>query len=82
MESNSYERLKSIQRSLIELSNSLEEQYDKMKQECVDEIVGYIRNHETQKNEMAALYDKILNSDTMRMTWIKNKLPWYITRFF
>ena len=82
MESNSYERLKSIQRSLIELSNSLEDQYDKMKQECVDEIVGYIRNHETQKNEMAALYDKILNSDTMRMTWIKNKLPWYITRFF
>lgn len=82
MESNSYERLKSIQRSLMGLSNSLEEQYDKMRQECVDEIVGDIRNHITQKNEMAALYDKILNSNTMRMIWIKNKLPWYITRFF
>ena len=36
---NSYERLKSIQTSLSELSNSLEEQYYKMRQECMDEII-------------------------------------------
>lgn len=78
---NSYERLKSIQTSLTELSNSLEEQYCKMYQECRDEIINDRRKYETKKNEMYSLYEKILDSDSMRMTWIKNKLPWYITRF-
>lgn len=78
---NSYERLKSIQTSLSELSNSLEEQYCKMRQECMDEIIEDRKEYVTKKNEMYSLYEKILNSDSMRMTWIKNKLPWYITKF-
>lgn len=36
---NSYEGLKSIQASLSELSKSLDEQYYKMRQECMDEII-------------------------------------------
>ena len=78
---NSYERLKSIQTSLIELSNSLDEQYCKMYQECRDEIINDRREYETKKNEMYSLYEKISDSDSMRMTWIKNKLPWYIIKF-
>jgi len=79
---NSYERLKSIQRSLIELGNSLEEQYTLMQKECLDEIVDDMREHATQHSEMSALYNKIANDSNMRMTWIRNKLPWYITYFF
>ena len=78
---NSYERLKSIQTSLIELSNSLDEQYCKMYQECRDEIINDRREYETKKNEMYSLYEKISDSDSMRMTWIKKKLPWYIIKF-
>ena len=78
---NSYERLKSIQTSLTELSNSLEEQYYKMYQECRDEIINDRREYVTQKNEMYSLYEKLENNTSMRMTWIKNKLPWYIIKF-
>lgn len=78
---NSYERLKSIQTSLSELSNSLEENYYKMCQECMDEITEDKREYETKKNEMYSLYEKISDSYSMRMTWIKNKLPWYIIKF-
>ena len=46
---NSYERLKSIQTSLTELSNSLEEQYYKMYQECRDKIINDRREYETRK---------------------------------
>lgn len=78
---NSYERLKSIQTSLSELSKSLDEQYYKMRQECMDEIIEDRREYETKRNEMYSLYKKISDNDSMRMTWIKNKLPWYITKF-
>ena len=78
---NSYERLKSIQTSLSELSNSLDEQYCKMRQECMDEIIEDRKEYVTKKNEMYSLYEKIYENDSMRMTWIKNKLPWYITKF-
>ena len=78
---NSYERLKSIQTSLSELSNSLDEQYCKMRQECMDDIIEDRKEHVTKKDEMFSLYEKISESNTMRMTWIKNKLPWYITKF-
>lgn len=78
---NSYERLKSIQASLSELSKSLDEQYYKMRQECMDEIIEDKKEHVTKKNEMCSLYEKISESNSMRMTWIKNKLPWYITKF-
>lgn len=78
---NSYERLKNIQISLSALSNSLEEQYYKMRQECMNEIIEDRKEYATKKNEMYSLYEKISDSNSMRMTWIKNKLPWYITRF-
>lgn len=78
---NSYERLKSIQTLLSELSNSLEENYYKMRQECMDEITEDKKEYATKKNEMYLLYEKISKNNSMRMTWIKNKLPWYITKF-
>lgn len=78
---DSYERLKSIQASLSELSKSLDEQYCKMRQECMNEIIEDRKEYVTKKNEMYSLYEKISESDSMRMTWIKNKLPWYITKF-
>lgn len=82
---DSYERLKSIQASLSELSKSLDEQYCKMRQECMQECMNEIiedrKEYVTKKNEMYSLYEKISESDSMRMTWIKNKLPWYITKF-
>lgn len=82
MDKNSYEHLKSIQKSLIELGNSLEEQYILIKKECMDEVIDKVREHETQHSEMSALYNKIENDYMMRMAWIRNKLPWYITCFF
>lgn len=30
---------------------------------------------------MCLLYEKLENNDKERMKWIKNKLPWYITKF-
>ena len=78
---NSYERLKRIQTSLSELSKNLDEQYCKMRQECMDEIIEDKKEHVIKKNEMCSLYEKISESNSMRMTWIKNKLPWYITKF-
>lgn len=78
---NSYERLKSIQTSLSELSKSLDEQYCKMRQECMDEIIEDRKEYVTKKNEMYSLYEKISESNSMRITLIKNKLPWYIAKF-
>lgn len=78
---NSYERLKSIQTSLSELSKSLDEQYCKMRQECMDEIIEDRKEYVTKKNEMYSLYEKISESNSMRITMIKNKLPWYIAKF-
>lgn len=78
---NSYERLKSIQTSLSELSKSLDEQYCKMRQECMDEIIEDRKEHVIKKNEMYSLYEKISESNSMRITLIKNKLPWYIAKF-
>ena len=31
--------------------------------------------------QMHMLYEKLENNTQMRLTWIKNKLPWYITKF-
>ena len=47
--------------------------------DCID--IEDRKEHVTKKNEMCSLYEKISESNTMRMTWIKNKLPWYITKF-
>ena len=30
---------------------------------------------------MYSLYENISDSDSMRMTWIKKKMPWYIIKF-
>ena len=60
---NSIERLKSIQLSLSELSNSLEETYFKMRQECKNEIIKDIKTHDTKKNEMYNLYEQLSNSE-------------------
>ena len=46
---NSYERLKSIQASLSELSKSLDEQYYKMRQECINEIIEDRKEYVTKK---------------------------------
>lgn len=35
----SYERMKAFQKSLMELSNEVEDQYLKMRKECIEEIV-------------------------------------------
>ena len=78
---NSIERLKSIQLSLSELSNSLEETYFKMRQECKDEIIKDIKTHDTKKDEMRNLYEQLSNSEQRRINWIKNRLPWYVTIF-
>ena len=77
----SYEQLKNIQEQLISLSDSLENMYDAMRNECMKEIVDDKQKYVTQKNEMYSLYEKLENNASMRMTWIKNKLPWYITKF-
>lgn len=77
----SYEQLKNIQEQLTSLSDSLGNMYGAMRNECMKEIVDDKQKYVTQKNEMYSLYEKISESDSMRMTWIKNKLPWYITKF-
>ena len=79
---NSYEQLKNTQDSLFALADSLENMYHSMKNECMKELVDDKQIHITQKNEMYALYEKLENNMSMRMIWIKNKLPWYLTKFF
>ena len=77
----SYEQLKNIQDQLTSLSDSLENMYGAMRNECIKEIVDDKQKYVTQKNEMYSLYEKLENNTSMRMTWIKNKLPWYIIKF-
>ena len=77
----SYEQLKNIQEQLTSLSDSLGNMYGAMKNECMKEIVDDKQKYVTQKNEMYSLYEKLENNTSMRMTWIKNKLPWYIIKF-
>lgn len=77
----SYEQLKNIQEQLTSLSDSLENMYGVMRNECIKEIVDDKQKYVTQKNEMYSLYEKLENNTSMRMTWIKNKLPWYIIKF-
>lgn len=81
MKNNSIERMQSIQSSLLGLSDSLEDMYYKMRKELMDEIFDEKRKLIVQKNEMSNLYDKLSDSHKMRLIWIKNKLPWYITAF-
>lgn len=81
----SYEQLKNIQDQLTSLSDGLRNMYVAMKNECMREIISDKQKDKqkyiTQKNEMYSLYEKLENNASMRMTWIKNKLPWYITKF-
>ena len=77
----SYEPLKNIQDQLRSLSDSLMNMYGTMRIECTREIVDDKQKYVTQKNEMYSLYEKLEGNMSMRMTWIKNKLPWYITKF-
>ena len=77
----SYEQLKNIQGQLTSLSDSLENMYGAMRDECVKEIIDNKQKCIIQKNEMYSLYKKLEGNMSMRMTWIKNKLPWYITKF-
>lgn len=78
---NSIEKMQSIQRSLLGLSDSIEDMYYKMRKELMDEIIDDKRKCIVQKNEMSNLYNKLSESHTMKQRWIKNKLPWYITAF-
>ncbi len=78
---NSYEELKNTQDILFSLADNLGNIYQSMKNECMKELVDDKINHVTQKNEMYTLFKKLENNMSMRMTWIKNKLPWYITKF-
>lgn len=77
----SYEQLKNIQEQLTSLSDGIRNMYVAMKNECMREIIDDKQKYVTQKNEMYSLYEKLENNASMRMTWIKNKLPWYITKF-
>lgn len=77
----SYEQLKNIQDQLTSLSDSIRNMYVAMKNECMREIFDDKQKYVTQKNEMYSLYEKLDGNMSMRMTWIKNKLPWYITKF-
>lgn len=77
----SYEQLENIQNQLTSLSDSIRNMYVAMKNECMREIFDDKQKYVTQKNEMYSLYEKLEGNMSMRMTWIKNKLPWYITKF-
>lgn len=80
-EQKSYEQLKSIQASLYELSDNLEKQYYKMRQECIKEITEERKEQIEKQDEMYSLYKRIEDNFDLRMEVIKMKLPWYITKF-
>ena len=61
----SYEQLKNIQEQLISLSDSLENMYDAMRNECMKEIVDDKQKYVTQKNEMYSLYEKLENQSQL-----------------
>lgn len=77
----SIERVLDIQSTLSELSDSIEDTYYAMRKEIMDEVIENKREYLTKKNEMSSLFDKLSTSNAMKMKWIKNKLPWYITKF-
>lgn len=74
----SYERMKAFQKSLMELSNEVEDQYLKMRKECIEEIVLKEEEKIVQKNDMYNLYDKLTENHSLRMIYIRNHLPWYL----
>ena len=78
---NSFERLENIQNQLSKLSNNLEEEYWLIRKECMEELEKDQKDKIIQKNEMYLLYQKLENNMPMRLRWVNNKLPWYITKF-
>lgn len=77
----SYERMKAFQKSLLELSNEVEDQYLKMRKECIEEIVLKEEEKIVQKNEMHDLYERLTECHSLRIIYIKNHLPWYLKLF-
>lgn len=41
-----------------------------------------LKDREIQNDKMLVLYNKLLNNEEMRLTWIKKKMPWYIIEGF
>lgn len=82
MEKKSYQYLQNIKATLEKLSDDIEKDYYKMHYECIKELEKDKKDKKIQNEEMLSLYKKLLNNDVMRLTWIKNKMPWYITKFF
>ena len=68
---NSYERMKAFQKSLMELSNEVEDQYLKMRKECIEEIVLKEEEKIVQKNDMHNLYERLIECHSLRITYIK-----------
>lgn len=70
-----------LQHHLQNLQDNLGNTYYKMIQECMIEASDNMQKIHTQKNEMLSLYHLLEGDYTKRMTWVKNKLPWYISAF-
>lgn len=67
----SYERMKAFQKSLMELSNEVEDQYLKMRKECIEEIVLKEEEKIVQKNDMHNLYERLTECYSLRIIYIK-----------
>ena len=82
MESKSYQHLQNIKETLSKLSDDIEKNYYEIRYECIKESEKDKKDKKIQNEEMFSLYKKLLINDVMRLTWIKNKMPWYITKLF
>jgi hypothetical protein len=84
----SHEALESIQTEISDLQHHLQNLQDnlgntyyKMLQECMIEASDNTQKIHTQKSEMLSLYHLLESDYAKRMTWVKNKLPWYMSAF-
>lgn len=73
--------ISNLQHHLQNLQGNLDNTYYKMLQECMIEASDNTQKIYTQKNEMLSLYHLLESDYTKRMTWVKNKLPWYMSVF-
>lgn len=80
-EINSYSKMKNIQENLFSLAANFEDMYNDMVKECKTDFKTIEMERDAKVDAMHDLYDELWDNLSMRISWIKKKLPWYITKF-
>lgn len=78
----SFDHMLSVKEKLLDLANSIEEQYSEIRNECYEELFELKKSTSDEKEKMRLYFEKISSDYKTRIKWIKKKLPSGITKFY